>query len=160
MLSQKSKDGLRRFALLVTSLIFVTMLSGGFVAGLKAGLAYNTFPLMAGQWIPNGILALEPWWRNLFDNIATVQFDHRVLATLLFVLIPTLWLVATRASLSTRIRWGLHVLVIMLGIQITLGILTLLFYVPVVLAASHQAGALLLLTASLFVTHELFNNYK
>ena len=147
---------LNRFSLTITGLIFITMLSGGFVAGLKAGLAYNTFPLMAGHWIPDGMFTLAPWWRNLFDNITTVQFDHRLLATVLFVLIPILWLIARRANLPSRTRWGLHILVIILGIQITLGISTLLLYVPVTLAAAHQAGALLLLTAALFVSHEMY----
>jgi cytochrome c oxidase assembly protein subunit 15 len=153
--SDNNVQRLRRFSLTITGLIFITMLSGGFVAGLKAGLFYNTFPLMAGHWIPEGMFILEPWWRNFFDNITTVQFDHRLLATVLFVLIPILWLVARRANLLPRIRWGLHILVIILGIQITLGISTLLLHVPVTLAAAHQGGALLLLTAALFVSHEL-----
>jgi len=146
---------LRRFSLMVTTLVFITVLSGGFVAGLKAGLAYNTFPLMAGHWIPEGLWTLEPLWRNFFENITTVQFDHRLLATLLFFLIPTLWLMGRRANLPNRTRWGLLMLVIILGIQITLGISTLLLYVPVSLAAAHQAGALALFTAALFVSHEL-----
>ena len=90
------------------------------------------------------------------ENITTVQFDHRLLATVLFLLIPTLWLIARRANLPTRTRWGLHILLIILGIQITLGISTLLLYVPVPLAAAHQAGALALFTAALFVSHELY----
>jgi cytochrome c oxidase assembly protein subunit 15 len=76
--------GLRLFAGLLGVLVVITALSGGFVAGLKAGLAYNTFPLMGGRWIPEGILAQSPAWRNFFENIATVQFDHRALATLVF----------------------------------------------------------------------------
>jgi len=147
---------LRRFSLMVTTLVFITVLSGGFVAGLKAGFAYNTFPLMAGRWIPEGLWTLDPLWRNFFENITTVQFDHRLLATLLFFLIPTLWLMGRRANLPNRTRWGLLMLVVILGIQITLGISTLLLYVPVSLAAAHQAGALALFTATLFVSHELY----
>jgi len=147
---------LRRFSLMVTTLVFITVLSGGFVAGLKAGFAYNTFPLMAGRWIPEGLWTLDPLWRNFFENITTVQFDHRLLATLLFFLVPTLWLMGRRANLPNRTRWGLLMLVVILGIQITLGISTLLLYVPVSLAAAHQAGALALFTATLFVSHELY----
>jgi heme a synthase len=146
---------LKSFSLMITGLVFITALSGGFVAGLKAGLAYNTFPLMAGHWIPEGLFRLEPLWRNFFENITTVQFDHRLLATLLFFLIPILWWSARGVNLSPRTRWGLRILVVILGIQVTLGISTLLLYVPVTLAASHQGGALVLLTAALFVSHEL-----
>jgi len=110
---------------------------------------------MNGHWIPEGLFQMEPLWRNIFENITTVQFDHRLLATLLFILIPTLWLMAWRVKLSKRARLGMHILLIMLGIQITLGISTLLLSVPVALGASHQAGALVLLTVALFVSHEL-----
>jgi heme a synthase len=146
---------LKTFSWMVTGLIFITAMSGGFVAGLKAGLFYNTFPLMNGHWIPEGLFQMEPLWRNFFENITTVQFDHRLLATLLFILIPTLWFMAWRIQLSKRAHLGIHILLILLGIQITLGISTLLLIVPVPLAASHQAGALVLLTAALFVNHEI-----
>jgi cytochrome c oxidase assembly protein subunit 15 len=153
--SQSKIQSLKYFSWTVTGLIFITAMSGGFVAGLKAGLFYNTFPLMNGHWIPEGLFLMEPFWRNFFENITTVQFDHRLLATLLFVLIPILWLMAQRVKLPARTRWGFHILLFILGIQITLGISTLLLFVPVSLAATHQAGALILLTASLFVSHEL-----
>jgi heme a synthase len=146
---------LKTFSWMVTGLIFITAMSGGFVAGLKAGLFYNTFPLMNGHWIPEGLFQMEPLWRNFFENITTVQFDHRLLATLLFILIPTLWFMAWRIQLLKRAHLGIHILLILLGIQITLGISTLLLIVPVPLAASHQAGALVLLTAALFVNHEI-----
>ncbi|MDM8559881.1 COX15/CtaA family protein [Candidatus Parabeggiatoa sp. HSG14] len=146
---------LRHFSFIITGLIFLTVLSGGFVAGLKAGFAYNTFPLMAGHLIPEGLFTLEPLWRNFFENVTTVQFDHRLLATILFVLIPILWWVARRVNLPSRTRWGFHIFLIILGIQVTLGISTLLLYVPTPLAAIHQGGALGLLTIALFVSHEL-----
>ncbi len=153
--NKDNKHSLTNFALITTSLIFITMLSGGFVAGLKAGLAYNTFPLMAGQWIPEGILSMEPVWRNLFENITTVQFDHRLLATLVFLLVIALWIIAQRTKFPTRISWGINILLLIMLIQVTLGISTLLLQVPVVLAATHQGGALVLFTVALFVTHAL-----
>src|SRR5439155_5257079 len=79
---------LRRFAFLLTAVTFVMVLAGGLVAGIRAGFAYNTFPLMNGRWIPPGILLLEPWYRNLTDNMTTVQFDHRLLAWVLAALVP------------------------------------------------------------------------
>jgi len=139
----------------VTGLIFITLLSGGFVAGLKAGFAYNTFPLMNGQVIPDGIFRLTPLWANFFENIATVQFDHRVLATLLFFIIPIFWWRSKQFELTPRLRLGMHFLLGALLLQVTLGISTLLLHVPIPLASAHQGGALLLFTASLFVLQQL-----
>jgi len=147
--------GFRRLAWTVSGLVLFTVLSGGFVAGLKAGLAYNTFPLMGGRLIPDGLFTLEPAWRNFFDNVTTVQFDHRLLATLLFFLIPLLWLLGRRTELSRNARMGLHLLMLALLIQIALGISTLLLFVPIPLAAAHQGGSLALFTVALFVSHQM-----
>jgi len=136
---------------LLAGLIFITVLSGGFVAGLKAGHAYNTFPLMDGQWVPQVMFMQTPIWRNFFENIATVQFDHRLLALLVFLSVSTLWLVSLRLQLPALIRTGLHLLLVAMLLQVALGISTLLLHVPVPLAATHQAGALLLLTAAVFL---------
>lgn len=146
---------LAQLTAIITSIIFITIMSGGFVAGTKAGFAFNTFPLMDGQWIPNGLLAVEPVWRNFFENIITVQFDHRVLATILFLLIPTFWLKAKQVALEPMAQFSIHLLLAALTLQIILGISTLLLIVPVSLAAAHQGGAVVLLTASLFVSHQL-----
>ncbi len=147
--------GLRRFSYLISGLLFITALSGGFVAGLKAGLAYNTFPLMGGRWIPEGILNLEPVWRNFFEDVTTVQFDHRVLATLMFTLIALFWIKARKVDLSSSFRIGVHLLLLVVVIQVALGISTLLLYVPTGLAATHQGGALALFTISLFLSQQL-----
>lgn len=146
---------LGRFSLGLSGLIFLMVLSGGFVAGIRAGLAYNTFPLMNGHWIPPEIFMVEPWYANFFENMATVQFDHRLIAWLLAFLVPWFWLRARRAALPARTRLAIHLLLLMLAVQITLGISTLLLVVPVSLAAAHQAGALLLFSFSLWVSHEL-----
>ncbi|MCW8963418.1 MAG: COX15/CtaA family protein [Gammaproteobacteria bacterium] len=143
------------FSWLLLAMVFTTAMSGGFVAGLKAGFAYNTFPLMGGQWIPEGIMALEPAWKNVFENVATVQFQHRVLAISLFFIIPIFWYLAKGRTSGGRLRTGLHLLLAMLIIQVILGISTLLMHVPVALAAAHQGGALLLFTIMLFVTHQV-----
>lgn len=148
---------LRRFSYGVTALVFVMVVAGGFVAGLKAGFIYNTFPTMNGHWLPAGMFALQPLWRNFFENMGTVQFDHRVIAYLLAAVIPVFWFVAKRATLPARGRIGIHLLLAMLAVQITLGITTLLFVVPIPLAATHQAGALTLFTIALFVNHTLRN---
>jgi cytochrome c oxidase assembly protein subunit 15 len=147
--------GLRRFAAALGGLVFVTALSGGFVAGLKAGFAYNTFPLMDGHWIPEAMFLQSPLWRNFFENIATVQFDHRLLATLVFAGCLSFWLVARPHALPTSARLGVHALLAAAVLQVSLGISTLLLHVPTPLAAMHQAGALLLLTVILLVNHRL-----
>lgn len=146
---------LRSLSLIITGIIVITILSGGFVAGTHAGFAFNTFPLMDGQLIPAGLFALSPVWHNFFENIVTVQFDHRVLATLLFLVIPVFWFKAGRLELPALARTGSHLLLAALVLQITLGISTLLLIVPVALAAAHQAGAIVLLTAALFVSQQL-----
>ncbi|RLA03706.1 MAG: heme A synthase [Gammaproteobacteria bacterium] len=147
--------GLRRATTLLTGLMFITILSGGFVAGLKAGYAYNTFPLMDGHWIPEVIFMQTPLWRNFFENIATVQFDHRLLATLVFFSVIVLWMTARRYALPAAVKTGLHLMLATVFLQVGLGISTLLLHVPVSLATTHQAGALLLLTIALYTHHRM-----
>ena len=142
----------------VTGLLIITALSGGFVAGLKAGLAYNTFPLMAGKLIPDGLFTLSPLWRNLFENLTTVQFDHRLLATLMFVLIFSLWLKGQQIKLPRNVAIGLHLLLAVTLLQIGLGISTLLLSVPIPLAATHQAAALIVISAAVYVSHQIRGN--
>jgi len=135
--------------------IFLMILSGGFVAGSKAGFAFNTFPLMNGRFIPEGLFALRPVWINLFENIATVQFTHRFLAYGLCLVIPVFWWMAMRQALPTAVRLTLHGLLAGLAIQVALGITTLLNLVPIPLAAAHQAGALVLFSLALLSLHLL-----
>ncbi len=139
----------------LAGLIFVMVLSGGMVAGTRAGFVFGTFPLMADHWIPPDLFALDPWFVNFFENLTTVQFDHRLIAWLLALLIPLFWLRTRRMQLPRRARLACGLLVGMLFVQISLGISTLLLGVPVVLAAAHQAGALLLFTAALLTHHEV-----
>ncbi len=144
-----------RFSLVLTAIIFVMSLSGALVAGIRAGLVYNTFPLMNGYWIPPQLVLLEPWYSNFFDNAATVQFDHRLLAWLLTALVPWFWWRSRGVPLTPSARLWCNALPAVLLLQLTLGIVTLLLAVPVALGAAHQAGALLLLTTALVVNHGL-----
>jgi heme a synthase len=146
---------LRRTGLAVTTLIGITLLAGGFVAGTHAGFAFNDWPYMHGKLVPDGLYALSPWWANLFENIAAVQFHHRLLAYLLVLAVPLYWLQAQRSVLPAALHNGFHVLLALLAVQVTLGILTLIHVVPVPLAAAHQAGAVALLSAALYLNHGL-----
>jgi cytochrome c oxidase assembly protein subunit 15 len=110
---------------------------------------------MNGAWIPSEILQLEPWYRNFFENMATVQFDHRVLACLLFYLVPAFCGSALRSGQTPRARNLVWALLAMLGLQVALGISTLVLVVPIPLAAAHQCGALLLFSLMLAVSREL-----
>ena len=145
----------RRWAGWLAVLVFAMVLTGGLVAGIRAGFAYNTFPLMNGSVVPPEIMMIEPWWRNVFWNMATVQFDHRLGAWLLAFLVPVLWWKARRAGVPARARTGAYLMLAMLAIQISLGIATLLLVVPLPLAAAHQAGAVLLFALSLNLAHAL-----
>ncbi len=147
--------GIRRFSIGLSWLIFIMVLSGGLVAGIRAGMAYNTFPLMNGHFIPPEIFMLEPWWRNFFDNMATVQFDHRMIAWILMFTVPYFWFKARKQQLSDSAKLACNLLLIMLVIQVGLGISTLLLAVPLILGAAHQGGAMLLFTAALWVNHKL-----
>ncbi len=158
--------GLRRLAWWVTGVTAYMVLTGGLVAGIRAGYAYNTFPLMNGWIVPPEIAMLSPWWKNVFYNMATVQFDHRLGAWVLAVLGPLLWLrlraaaapaagtqqpdadLATAASRSS-------LLLALLALQIALGISTLLTGVAVPLGVAHQAVAVLVFAAALSVSHAL-----
>ena len=146
---------LRRVSWIVTAVVAYTVVTGGFVAGIRAGFAYNTFPLMNGHLLPPEIFMLEPWQLNFFNNMATVQFDHRLGAWLLALLVPWFWLQARREALAPRARLAGHLLLGMLALQVALGIATLLLLVPIPLAAAHQGGAVLLVTAALLANHAL-----
>ncbi|MDP1952341.1 MAG: COX15/CtaA family protein [Betaproteobacteria bacterium] len=139
----------------LVALVFIMVLSGALVAGIRAGLAYNTFPLMNGHLLPPEMFLLDPWYLNFFSNMATVQFDHRLGAWLLAFVVPWFWMQSRREALPPRARLAIHLLLGMLALQIGLGIATLLLVVPVPLAAAHQGGAVLLLGAALLANHSL-----
>jgi len=129
---------------------------GAFVAGLDAGLAFNTYPLMAGGWWPPAAWRLDPPLRNLLDNIATVQWIHRTLPLLLLAialgLLVATWRSRRRPGGRLDLGWA-AVLTSLVLVQGTLGVLTLLLVVPIDLAATHQATALLLFGTWLLWMH-------
>lgn len=143
-----ARRALRRAVMATTVLAGVTMLAGGFVAGLRAGLTYNTFPLMDGAVVPDGYGALTPFWLNAFENIAAVQFNHRLLAT---ATLAGAAIVALRAH-------GHRAALLLAGAvvaQYVLGVATLLLVVPPALGTLHQTVAALVLAAGLLALHRL-----
>lgn len=147
--------GLRRLSTMLAALAFVTIGSGGLVAGLRAGFFYNTFPKMAGYWLPPFLFPLKPWPRSALDDALTAQFDHRVLALTLAAGAALLWALTRRAPLEPRAKRAASLLLAAVGLQAALGIATLLLAVPVPLGVAHQANALLVLGAALFARREL-----
>ncbi len=136
--------GLGRFALIMSLVVFVVILSGGLVAGLDAGFAYNTFPLMEGRLVPEGLFDRTPWYLNPLENLITVQFDHRWMAVATLLAIVALWQHALRRGVTGSVRTAFHLVLVVAVIQVGLGIATLVLVIPVSLAALHQAGALAL----------------
>ena len=151
----KINKGIQRLTVAVVILLTLTMLAGGLVAGLDAGFTYNTFPLMDGRLIPLGLLQMSPLHINIFENIVTVQFDHRLMAKISLVLTALLWWQACKKLKSEGALWPFHLLGILILIQFCLGILTLIFVVPIPLAVAHQAGAFMSLTAGLWALNGL-----
>jgi heme a synthase len=135
--------------------VFVMALTGGLVAGTRAGFAYNTFPLMGGAIVPPDLMRISPWYLNFFYNLTTVQFVHRAIAWTLIALVPALWWWIGRSVPAPQARLQSNLLIAALVLQVTLGIATLLSVVATPLAAAHQAGAVLLYAASLWTAHAL-----
>jgi cytochrome c oxidase assembly protein subunit 15 len=145
----------RRASEAVIALVGLTIAAGGFVAGTRAGFTYNTFPLMDGRLVPAGYDRLHPYFRNWFENIPAVQFDHRLLAITTFAAVLLLTAAGLRRPLPRPALTALLVLLAAAVVQLTFGISTLLLVVPIPLAALHQAGAVLLLTAAVVFRHTL-----
>jgi heme a synthase len=150
-----ASPGWRRAAEAVLAFLALTVLAGGFVAGTRAGLTYNTFPLMDGRLIPAGYAQLKPFYANWFENIAAIQFNHRALATATVLAVCLLWVAGLCSNLPRAAHIALQALLAAVLLQAALGISTLLLVVPIPLAAAHQAGAVLLLSAAIFLRHTL-----
>ena len=154
-IARQGSRALGRVTAVVTALVSFTALSGGLVAGLKAGHAFPTFPLMAGKLVPDGLFASQPAWQNSFDNALTVNFQHRVLATLVLLVVAALFWHSRRVELPRHARLGFSLMLLFVLLQVTLGISTLLLDVPVALAAAHQGNAALLLATTLYANYAI-----
>ncbi|KAF9590807.1 hypothetical protein IFM89_038399 [Coptis chinensis] len=146
---------LQRLVLPISVLVGITAVSGAFVAGNDAGHAFNTFPKMGDTWIPDDIFSMKPLIRNFFENTPTVQLDHRILASATLLSMGGLWWASRKLDLHPAIRSLIGSTMGMAALQVTLGISTLLSYVPVSLGSAHQAGALTLLTLMILLNHTI-----
>jgi cytochrome c oxidase assembly protein subunit 15 len=138
----------------IVAAVFVQVIAGAFVAGTKAGLTYNTWPLMDGGLMPSGLGAMSPWWLNIFENVATIQFNHRMLAYA--IVIGVLWHVARvmmRGHDAHRVRLTALLLGAAVLMQSAFGIWTLLEGVPLWLGLVHQAGAMTLFVIAVAHAH-------
>lgn len=142
-------------ALYLLCLIVFTALSGGFVAGLDAGYAYNTFPLMDGQLIPEGLFVFDPVWLAPFEDHMTVQWDHRWLAKLTFAMVLVFWWRAGKWNLSPDQRRATHLVLAAACLQVALGISTLLSVVWLPLGVAHQASAVILVGTATYAAYKL-----
>lgn len=150
---------IRKYLAHVSTLLGYTILSGAFVAGTDAGLAFNTFPKMGDQWIPDDLFVLEPKYKNFFENVPLVQLDHRVLAITTATGFTATYALARRAHIWSQLpqhtRTALNLSLLAVAGQVTLGISTLLMHVPVSLGVAHQSGAMVLLASTVHSLHSM-----
>jgi cytochrome c oxidase assembly protein subunit 15 len=139
-------------ALALLGLVMAQIAAGGFVAGLRAGMGYNTWPLIDGAIVPAGLGVMEPWWRNLFENALTVQFAHRMLAYAIVLAALANAAVLWRRGPSDLQPSAMGLAAAVLA-QSAIGIATLIAQVPMELALAHQAGGLIVVAAAIWHLH-------
>jgi len=136
----------------VTVLIFLTVIGGALVAGLKAGLVYNTFPLMGERMMPPDYFSVEPYWRNIFENVPAVQFNHRILAIITLFAVGSLCVCSHFFCKNERLLRLIYVMTTLATVQFLLGVLTLVNFVPGGLAVAHQFIGLCLFGTSVVIS--------
>ena len=144
-------------AIAILALVSLQIYFGALVAGLRAGRVYNTWPLIDGAFIPEAarLFFETPWWRNFFDNTLTVQFSHRMIAYVLIAAVVWHAFEAMRVRAGAAAIKGALLLAVATLAQAALGVLTLLYSVPIDLALAHQAVAMVVLTLALFQVERL-----
>ena len=143
-------SGLRISALGLAALVFLQIILGAFVAGIHAGLVYNTWPLMDGGIVPSGLGDMSPWFVNFFENAVTVQFDHRMVAYAILIWVVAQFFVVRQTPELIDIAVGVRLFAAAVVVQIALGIAALLMHVPIYLALVHQAVAILTFAAAIY----------
>lgn len=145
--SKTHKVSFKRRTTLLTSLVYIQVISGAFVAGTQAGKSYNSWPLMDGSFVPDGYFIMSPMWRNIFENIPAIQFNHRLLAYI--VLAVTIWVFFSTRGRHIAVHKKMRVLIAIVSVQVILGIWTLLSGAQLSLSLLHQFTAIFVFLASL-----------
>lgn len=154
-LEKAATGSLTAITLAFTGLVFVQILLGGFVAGLDAGIGFNTWPLMDGALVPAGLYGESTFAASAFENVMTVQFNHRMVAYLVVIFAGILYALSLKTGVTKQQRQILDLLGLAVLGQVALGIFTLIYFVPLWLAAMHQGGALVVLGLALFYAYLL-----
>ena len=151
LISERNESARKRASALkyLLALVFLQITYGAFTAGLHAGRVANTFPTMDGEWIPSGINSMSPGYMNMFENLLTVQFIHRMLAYTIFIFVITLWWKARKEKNSSTQRRTMNVCALAVSVQLLLGIFTVLYHVPVALGTLHLVGGFFLYSSVL-----------
>ena len=149
--------GFKNLSLVILLLVIVQIIYGAFVAGLHGGKVYNTWPMMGNEWFPNTILAMSPAWTNFFENYIGVQFVHRYIAIIL-VILGTIIFLRYRKEKTMGMEGAIWFFITALGVQFTLGVITLLYAAPITLSAIHQIGGFFLFTSVVFLYHRTIQN--
>jgi cytochrome c oxidase assembly protein subunit 15 len=147
--------GLRRLAWILFPIVLLQIIYGAFVAGLRAGLVYPTFPKMGDNWIAEQVFELTPVWTNFINGLAGVQFIHRYVAYVVVILIITIWWKALKKGLQSDQMFAVRGLLYIVIFQFLLGVFTLLNGVPISLGVMHQVGAFFLLGGNILLIHRL-----
>jgi cytochrome c oxidase assembly protein subunit 15 len=146
----------RGLGIVLLAVLVFQIAYGGLVAGMKAGHASDTWPLMFGYLLPPGLFsAVQPWWVNLVDTAATVHFVHRWFAFVVLIVAAFVFFLTRHSNKAPAIARTLAILLALVGVQIALGVSVVWFHVPLLLALSHQAAALLLFVAVIVLNHQL-----
>lgn len=154
---RKAIPGQRALAILLMIVVVIQVAYGGLVAGLKAGHASNTWPLMFGHLIPPGLLSvIAPWWQNLVETATTVHFIHRWFAFVVLVVAAIVYYRARKTRDASTVQRAALAMIVILGLQIAWGVSVVLLGVPLWLALLHQATAILLFSTALFLNHQLW----
>ncbi|MEM1114489.1 MAG: COX15/CtaA family protein [Pseudomonadota bacterium] len=150
--------GMATWSAILVGLVYLMILTGGLVAGTRAGFAYNTWPLMGTSFIPDMVYSGASAWRDAFEDITTIQFNHRMFAYILSAMIVATAISVYRSRYAGGARRAVSLLLLALAGQVVLGISTLLLHVPISLAAAHQGGAVVLLSAVIYFAHVMLRH--
>jgi cytochrome c oxidase assembly protein subunit 15 len=149
---------LRKLAIILLSVVILQIVYGAFVAGLKAGYGYPTWPKMGDQWVPDDVVALEPIWKNFLEGHAGVQFIHRYIAYVVVFTVGFIFYRSRKIQITSEQKKIINALGIIVLAQFTLGVITLLYGVPIVIAVLHQTGAFILFATTLLLIHRTKSN--